>query len=130
MLLTLLRYKTLILAGLVLTILIGLDLRIRFLKSELRGVRAELVTSKAANRQCDAATKAMKAAAVDQQRLLDDAADSLQSRTRQLAQTRAALAKKEATDHAIPACEALLRTDLSVCPAHADALRLRAAPHD
>lgn len=130
MLLILLKYRTLLLVGLALTILIGLDLRIRFLKSELRAVRAELVTSVAINAKCDAATKAMRAASQAQQKLLDSAAHNLQSQARQLAATRAKLAKKEAADHEIPACEILLRADLGVCPNYSDALRLRAAPHN
>lgn len=44
----------------------------------------------------------------------------------QLTATREALRIQQETDHAIPQCQALLDTDLRVCPAYANGVRVRA----
>lgn len=90
-------------------------------------LRATLNAQNAVVEECDKATKELLAIqAAHESRVIEAVTLAKQYRD-QLTATREALRIQQETDHAIPECQALLDTDLSVCPAYANGVRVRAS---
>jgi hypothetical protein len=100
-------------------------------RSTIRDLRAEtaVLESRVGDKDAlidrlNAATTALAAAAQRERDAANVAGSRLDTLRQQLSAERAARAADKEKDHALPACQALLETDLaSVCPGHARSLR-------
>lgn len=77
--------------------------------------------------QLAAANDQLQQLAAAQRGAVTRAVKSLAETERKLQESRTKLRAREDADRAIPECEALLRTDLGVCPGHVDGMRRRAS---
>jgi uncharacterized protein HemX len=90
-------------------------------------LRAALDAQNLVAEECSNATEELLAIQAAYQSRVVEAVTLAKQYRDQLAATREALRIQQETDRAIPECQAVLDTDLSVCPGYARGVRLRAS---